>query len=94
MKTYANLIDPKVLMVNVKGVDFEVETTHSTSLANIVEEKKLVAGVAPEAAHISQRAREIYEAMSLDGLQDLCDGEATLPPEIVRALDSDDTTQL
>ncbi|KAL6826034.1 hypothetical protein J3E69DRAFT_366579 [Trichoderma sp. SZMC 28015] len=30
MKTYADLIDSNVFMVNTKGVDFEVEPTHST----------------------------------------------------------------
>ncbi|PKK45597.1 hypothetical protein CI102_10430 [Trichoderma harzianum] len=28
MKTYANLVDSNVFMVNTKGIDFEVETTH------------------------------------------------------------------
>lgn len=104
MKTYANLVDPKVFMVNTKGIDFKVETarasdfSHTTysmiSPADRVATKKLAAGVAPEEMHISQRAHEIYEAMTPDVLQDLCDGEAALPPEIVRVLDSDATAQL
>ncbi|KAL6800339.1 hypothetical protein J3E68DRAFT_448616 [Trichoderma sp. SZMC 28012] len=42
MKTYANLIDPKGLMANMKGIDFKVETAHliQTALPGSLPEKK------------------------------------------------------